>query len=107
MSWSFSFELLPGERVIEDSSRDKEALIKPVYSVLLTNKRVIFRFDGLGSLLKKSLPYDEIENASSVKRLGINYLRIEAKGREHFFNTADPGTWSRKIMAMREDRASS
>jgi len=107
MSWSFAFKLLPGEEIIEDSSKDQDALIKPVYSVLLTNKRVIFRFDGLGSLLKKSLSYNEIKNARSVKRLGISYLRIETNGREHLFNTADPEIWSKKIMAIKENSVGS
>jgi hypothetical protein len=107
MSWSFSFRLLPDEQIIDDSSRNQGALIKPVYSVLLTNKRVIFRFDGLGSLLKKSLPYNEIMNARSVKRIGINYLRIETNRREHFFNTADPQIWSKKIMTIKESHAPS
>lgn len=107
MPWSFSFKLLPDEQIIDDSSKDQDALIKPVYSVLLTSRRVIFRFDGLGSLLKKSLSYDEIMNARSVKRIGINYLRIETNGREHFFNTADPEIWSKKIMAAKENQAAS
>lgn len=99
--------MLPGEQILDDSSKDQDTLIKPVYSVLLTDKRVVFRFDGLGSLLKKSLSYNDIENARSVKRLGINYLQIEAGGREHFFNTADPEIWSRKIMIIKENRAGS
>jgi hypothetical protein len=107
MSCSFSFKLLPGEQIIEDSSKDQGALIKPVCSVLLTNKRVIFRFDGLGGLLKKSLSYDEIRNAKSVKRIGINYLQIETNGREHLFNTADPEIWSKRIMAVKENQTSS
>jgi hypothetical protein len=107
MSWSFSFQLLPGERIVEDSSKDQDMLIRPVYSVLLTTERVIFRFDGLGSLLKKSLRYDEIRDARPIRRLGINYLLVETDGREQFFNTADPEIWSKKIMAMKEELAAS
>ena len=53
MSWAVSFKLLPGEEIIKDSSENQHALIKPVYSILLTDKRVIFRFDGLGESSEK------------------------------------------------------
>jgi len=102
MSWAFSFELLPGEDIAEDSSKNQSSLIKPVYSVVITNRRVIFRFDGLGSLLKKSFFYDQLQDASPVKRFNINYLLIRAGGREYFFNIADPELWSKKISDARD-----
>gem|GEM_PF-6024576 len=45
MTWSLSFELLPGEEIREDSTRRDHDAIMAAYSVFLTNKRVIFRFD--------------------------------------------------------------
>lgn len=103
MSWAVSFKLLLGEEIIEDSSENQHALIKPVYSILLTDKRVIFRFDGLGSLLKKSFYYNEIHDAKPIKRLNISYLFIKSKGREYLFNTSDSEFWSKKIMSIKEN----
>ena len=47
MFWTLSFELLPQEEIIDDTDRRGGSGIKSVYSVFLTNMRVIFRFDGL------------------------------------------------------------
>jgi hypothetical protein len=107
MSWAFSFDLLPGEDIVEDSSKNLSMLIKPVYSVLLTNQRVLFRFDGLGSLLKKTFLYNQIQEARPLKRFNINYLFIKANGSEHFFNIADPELWSIKITNARDQYSAS
>ncbi len=107
MSWSLSFKLLPGEEVVEDSSKDQSALIKPVYSIILTNQRVIFRFDGLGSLLKKSFSYDKVRDAKAVSRFKISYLLIESDEGEHLFNVSDPELWSKKILSARDNSVAS
>jgi hypothetical protein len=54
MFWTLSFELLPGEKIIDDTDRRGSSGIRSVYSVFLTNMRTIFRFDGLGSSLSQS-----------------------------------------------------
>ena len=102
MSWAFSFGLYPGEEIIEDSSKKQSSTIKPVYSVLITNRRVVLRFDGLGSLLKKTFFYNQIQDAKSVRRFNISYLFMKASGREYFFNISDPEFWSRKIINTRD-----
>jgi hypothetical protein len=97
MSWGFSFQLLPGEDIIEDSTKRDNMLVKPAYSVFLTNQRVIFRFDGLGSSLTKSFLYNEIIEAKPSKRVFVNYLLIKTKDKEYLLNTSEPEYWSKKI----------
>jgi hypothetical protein len=103
MSWGFSFQLLPGEDVIDDSTKRQNDIIKPAYSVFLTNKRAVFRFDGLGSSLTKSLFYNEILDAKPAKRLFINYLLVKAKDKEYLLNTSEPEYWSEKIRSVKEN----
>jgi hypothetical protein len=69
---------------------------------LITNQRVILRFDGLGSLLKKSFFYREIQDAKPIKRFNINYLFMMAGGREYFFNISEPAEWAEKILLARD-----
>jgi hypothetical protein len=45
MFWSLSLPLVPEEAVLEDSISHPLSKIKPAYSVFLTNKRIVFRFD--------------------------------------------------------------
>jgi hypothetical protein len=55
MFWNLSFQLMPDEKIIADSTQIKQSrIIKATCSVILTNKRVIFRFDGLGSSLTQN-----------------------------------------------------
>jgi len=102
MSWSFSFQLFPGEEVVDDSSRIQHAAVKPAYSVFLTNKRAIFRFDGLGSSLTKSFYYDEILDVRPTKRIFINYLLVRTNGKEHLLNIVDPEYWAEKILSIKK-----
>ena len=67
MFWTLSFELLPEEKIIDDTTRKVSAGIKPAYSVFLTNKRAIFRFDGLGSSMAQSFFYQEIQEVSTSR----------------------------------------
>jgi hypothetical protein len=102
MAQEMSFELLHNEEIIADSSKDEHSLVKPVYSVVLTNQRVFFRLETLGSSLTKSFFYSEILDAKTTKRLFFNYLMLVTKSGEHYFNTSEPGYWSEKILRLKE-----
>jgi hypothetical protein len=102
MFWTFTFEMLPGEEVIDDTARKSRSGIKPAYSVFLTNKRVIFRFDGLGSSLLQSFFYNEIQDVATTKRLFFTYLELKTKKKSVFFHIADADYWSNKILEIRK-----
>lgn len=97
MFWSFSFQLLPDEKVIDDSVRRPQPAIKASYSVFLTSKRVIFRFDGLGSSLTQSFFYQEITSVTPVKRLFITYLDLKTEKRSVVLNISDVEYWADRI----------
>lgn len=103
MFWSFSFQMLPDEEVIEDSTQKQHQGIKPAYSVFLTNKRVIFRFDGLGSSLTQSFSYNEILDIKPCKRLFVNYLHVRTKRKDFFLNTGHPDYWANRILSIKEN----
>lgn len=101
MFWSLSFQLMPDEEIIEDSTQKNHSKVKPAYSIILTNKRAIFCFDGLGSSLTHSFFYHEILSAASQERLFIKYLKVTTKKKDFFLNTHDPDFWSNKIMEFK------
>jgi len=101
MFWSLSFQLMPGESIREDSTGQDTGGIKPTYSVFLTNKRVIFRFDGLGSTMAQSFLYPEITAADPAQRMFITYLRLQTQRKEHFLHIPEPGYWAAKILGYR------
>ena len=100
MFWTLSFELLPEEEIIDDTTRKSHSGIKPAYSVFLTNKRAIFRFDGLGSSLSQSFFYNEIEGVSTTKRLFFTYLELKTKKKNLLFHIAEADYWSKKILEI-------
>lgn len=102
MSWSFSFQLFPGENIIDDSTNRNQSSLKSDYSVFLTDKRVIFRFDGLGSSLTQSFFYNEILDVKPVKRLFVSYLQVKTSKKEFFINTSHADYWSGKILEIKE-----
>ncbi|MBI5101159.1 MAG: PH domain-containing protein [Nitrospirae bacterium] len=102
MSWSFSFQLLPGEKIIEDSSKRPQPVVKASYSLILTDTRAVFRFDGLGSSLSQSLYYHEISDVKPVKRLFIPYLNVRTEKKELVLNISDPEYWAARIIEMKQ-----
>lgn len=102
MFWSLSFHLMPDETVMEDSTSRSLAVLKSTYSIFLTNKRVIFRFDGVGSKLAQSFLYREIDNVKLAKRLMINYLCVQTAGRQYFLHTPEPAYWAERILKMKK-----
>jgi len=96
--WSQSLELLPDETVIEDSSQQSTAGVKPTYSAFLTNKRVVFRFDGFGSSLAQSFTYDEITVAHTAMRMFISCLGLRTGATECFLPVPDPEHWASRIL---------
>lgn len=102
MVWNFTFELMPDEVIIDDSTRREYKGIKPVYSVFLTNRRVLFRFEGLGSILSQSLPYNEIIDVGVKTRLFISYLYVKTAKNDYLFQTYDADHWAEKIRSVKE-----
>ncbi len=105
MFWSFSFQLLPDEKVIDDSTRRPSSGIKASYSVFLTDKRAIFRFDGLGSSLTQSFFYHEINDVKLSKRIFISYLELKTAKRDFLLNVSDAGYWADKIQELKKAAA--
>ncbi len=107
MFWSLSFQLLPDETVLDDSSRRATSAIKPAYSVFLTNRRAIFRFDGLGSSMTQSFFYGEIRDIRPSKRLFVSYLLVKTDKKEFLLNAADAEYWSEKILEIKQGMSES
>jgi hypothetical protein len=105
MFWSLSFHLMPDEYVVEDSTSRSLAVLKETYSVFLTNKRVIFRFDGIGSLMSQSFIYREIDQVQPLKRLMVNYLCIHTSTKQYFLHTPEPAYWADRILKMKKSVA--
>jgi len=76
----------------------KPCRVKAAYSVFLTNKRALFRFDGLGSSLTQSFFYHEIQEAATSKRLFFTYLDIKTERKTFLFHVADAPTGQRKYL---------
>ena len=103
MVWSFSFCLMPDEKIIEESSdRMHGVKIKPAYSVFLSNQRAIFRLDSLGSSMTQSFPYQEILGTRVSSRFLIRYLVIKTAHKESLLHVADAEYWARRILEVRE-----
>ena len=105
MFWSLSFHLMPDEYVAEDSTSRSLAVLKETYSVFLTNKRVIFRFDGIGSLMSQSFIYREIDQVQPLKRLMVNYLCVHTSAKQYFLHTPGPAYWADRILKMKKSVA--
>jgi len=105
MFWSLSFHLMPDEYVVEDSTSRSLAVLKETYSVFLTNKRVIFRFDGIGSLMSQSFIYREIDQVQPLKRLMVNYLCVHTSAKQYFLHTPGPAYWADRILKMKKSVA--
>lgn len=101
MFWALSFELLPNEEIIDDTTRKVTSGVKPAYSVFLTNKRAVFRFDGLGSSMTQSFFYHEIETVSTSRRIFITYLELKTKKKNFLFHVADAPYWADKLLELK------
>jgi hypothetical protein len=102
MFWSFSFHLMSDETILEESTGRSLAVLKSTYSVFLTNKRVIFRFDGIGSSLAQSFLYSEIDRVQPLKRLMVNYLCVQTSAKQYFLHTPEPAYWAERILKMKK-----
>jgi hypothetical protein len=96
---------MPDEYVAEDSTSRSLAVLKETYSVFLTNKRVIFRFDGIGSLMSQSFIYREIDQVQPLKRLMVNYLCVHTSAKQYFLHTPEPAYWADRILKMKKSVA--
>jgi hypothetical protein len=102
MKWDFSFRLHPGESVIEKEGGGKGFGLKSIYSPVLTDKRVAFRFNSLTSNMTQSFNYEEISEVQTTARLLIKYLRIISNGKAYLFNIDSPEKWAAKIIQNKE-----
>jgi hypothetical protein len=102
MNWSLSVKLQPGEQIVEEPADDRGFGFKPVHTPILTNRRVLFRFNTLSSGLVQAFEYSEITDVRPANRLLIKYLRLTAGGREHYLNVDYPEEWALKIMGYKE-----
>jgi hypothetical protein len=104
MGWGISFRLRPEEEIIDTSMESEKGIIKPVYSVILTNQRVLFNFIPMSStiigssFLCQSFNYDEISRVEVAVRLFVKYLRVITPRRDYYLNVANPDYWVEKIM---------
>ena len=108
MFWSMSFQLLPGEAIIDSTDKregETASGIKPSYSVFLTNKRVVFRFDSLRTSMSQSFQYAEILGAGTCKRLFITYLFLKTKEKTHFLHVDLAEHWRDKILGLKDQFA--
>lgn len=108
MGWGISFRLRPEEEIIDTSMEAEKGVIKPVYSVVLTNQRVLFNFNPMSSpilgtsFLWKSLDYDEISKVEVVARIFIKYLKVITPKRDYYLNVTNPDYWVKRIMDFKE-----
>ena len=100
MSWSLSFQLLPEEKVLDDSAGRPGSGVKASYSVFLTNRRAIFRFDSLGSSLTQSFFYHEIKSVTTSKRILIPYLHLKTEKKDCLLNVSEAEYWASRIKEM-------
>jgi len=102
MSWSFSVKLMPGETIIEEGETASSFGVQSEHTPILTDQRVMFKFNTLSSGLVQSFPYGEITGARSATRLMIRYLKLSVGDREHYLKVDDPDVWAAKIIEHRE-----
>lgn len=107
MGWAISFRLKPGEEIIDTSMELDKGIIKPVYSVVITNQRALFNFIPmsstlLGSSIWNSFNYGEISKVEVVTRLLIKYLRVITPIRDYYLNVSNPDYWAEKIKDLKE-----
>jgi len=102
MSWSFSVKLLPNETIVEEGQTLSTFSVQAEHTPILTNRRVMFKFNTLSSGLVQSFPYSEIEEARSTSRLMIKYLLLKSGGREHYLKVDDPASWAAKILEYKD-----
>jgi len=102
MAWNLSLQLQEKEEILEDSTGKRASGIKAAYSVFLTNRRALFRFDGLGSSLTQSFNYRDILDTKPCKRLLVNYLIVKTKEKDYFINIPETEYWAARIREMKE-----
>lgn len=103
MFWSLSLHLMPDETILEDSTKQVVAGLKPTYSVFLSGKRALFRFDGLGSSMTQSFLYSEITGAQAAQRMFINYLALRTSRKEYFLHIPEPAYWAARILDLKQN----
>jgi hypothetical protein len=76
------FSLLPGKGIAEDSTTRDHDIITSAYTVLITNTRLISRFDGMGSYPGNALFSHDVLDAGITRRLFVHYLVLKTKRKD-------------------------
>ena len=98
MKWNLSYRLDPAEDVLEEDEFERKLGLQAMYSYVLTDRRVLFRFNSLNTKLTQSFTYGEIQSADTVSRLMVRYLKITSAGRDYLINVRDPEGLAAKLM---------
>lgn len=102
MSWSFSVKLLPGETILDEGKAASSFGVQAEHTPILTDQRVMFKFNTLSSGLVQSFAYDEISEAKPATRLMIEYLKLRVGERDHYLKVDDAAAWAAKIIERRD-----
>jgi len=102
MSWSLSVKLLPDETIIEEGKSASSFGVQSEHTPILTNQRVMFKFNTLSSGLVQSFTYGEITDAMPTTRLMIEYLKLIVGERTHYLKVDDASVWAAKIIEHRD-----
>lgn len=97
MAWGLSTCLAEDERILDNSIPDFRPGLGPLYTVCLTQKRVLFRFNPLRSGLCKAFMLADIDKAFVARRFFVNYVGVEAENKTHYFRTSEPEYWAVRI----------
>lgn len=110
MKKSLTFHLETGEEVLEqDKILEEGGVVKfaSLFSVMLTNKRVIFRYSGIATGYSLYFTYEEIQEVTITRRLFVDYILVKTKdGGEYVVNAGNPKHWAARIMESREQFSS-
>ena len=97
MKWSISVRLQPGEEIVEQDRDNRLLGLKPIHSVILTNKRCLFRFNTLNTNMVQAFDLTEISSVRQASRLLIKYLRLTVGGKDYLFNVSNTDTWAARL----------
>jgi len=97
MAWCMSLKLLPEEWIIDEGESTTHYGMMPEHTPIITNKRILFKYNTLSTGLVKSFRFDDVSDVATETRFGISYLKVTAVGRFHYMKVNDPEVWATKI----------
>ncbi len=102
MQRSLVFQLQTGETILEQDKILEEGGIQfaSLYSVVLTDRRAIFRYSGISSSYSLAFGYDEIQSVAVTRRLFVDYLQVVTAEGGYLINIGNPAYWVGRITEM-------